>query len=1763
VFKGRSGNANWTEYLKQYGITELFPKDFKLLKETKFREEQGLDEPKSPGRQSSQKKSQKIEETAEEMIARDFEHTKEITEHVLKLAKWAKALGTIADGLDYTITEADFRDRDTVSRNGVTYTKQYLEKSGGKIFSQGTHLTSEAFDEFITQYKKAVDNLQRIQKLEAQTILSEEEENELARLKNRSSKDREFIESFSVIEKLINFYQEGQKRISTILKEINGTDLATKYNEADNKSEYLAKNIKSSFGRLMGKNANKEVQSHLRFVLSKYDVLDTFKGLSSEKDVDAIFKTLTDNVLGSKGVDIDKMIADLSALDGNVGKTYENFINLLKIAKEFMMTSNSMHEIGKEARNWIGGTKEQRDKYKKEIDPKTGRSFVPEGAKPTGVENKIVENGLRQIIQEFKAIFVNDAGERAFGFNDGRNIVDEFLGGNASFTKIVDFLERALEEAVDIQLAGNKGVAKDYTSVRKHERIANIIDAEITPTYTTGVVKRTETENIAQQIKKSQEQKQKAEEDLNRLRTELNETVSDAETVSKILDISEQKDVKKQSITAQKNKIDGIQNNIQTLEKQLTTPAESFESIQTQLLQKQEALLDMQKKFNTMPNATENDRDAKEKLKEQISKEQSAIARLQEKARDAQRTYEEGVANRLIEEQTLNIASLEQMVTEKSANKDIADKRAKVESLTGSRQKILDQIANTSDELANVKPQLSSAQQELVQKYEGYIGNTNEKIKTVLKTIKELEEKGVPKDDNNLIVATNELERLEAYKKRIQDLINKEKSSPKGVYTQEQLVVRQQKEAELTELRKQSAAIWTEEQPLVAEIASYDKEIKFLQDTIETKKKYVESLRSGLNNKRVMSTPDEIQAQLDAKTQELSQAQSEQEKLQAEYTTMQDSEDEIVNRELEILRSRKAQKEARIKEIDATKDSANNLELQNERKSLEAEITQIDKHINEGLVQTVVRIKSELVATQEMLDRANANLVGQESRLKEADNSTAIYTKGGKSLSRADAEGLLPQAQSRLDYEIQQIDTILNAYLLQKTEALTELTVKAVSGEISPNDAKNLKTEMASIKTLSDNLTSGKIKEEEYVNKVTTAYIAMQKVMGEVNESAARATAKQLKDAIVNKRRLEEEITLLNEIVALEEKTSATPVTTMAQQIGKTKPQVAVQPEIQPGEVAKEVKENVAQTPATVGVQPTMVTDGAYVASGYATQVILGGQGLATESNQQTIIDLLKSGIKVSGKTGSSDNKEDEGSSNKEPKETKKKTPKIPSTGRVDAQADEINKLTNINKNSNVYKRYESMMAQLNDALKQAEEKGDAFATKDADRIRGLMTNISGLGRKIIEASGAFEQLRERGVSTTEYIEDGVKSLESEMLNMAHSDALNKNALISDVSYDDVKQRMTYALTDLEGSTTRVTMAYNEMFGSIVTTADKTTDSVRKVYRSVEGEMTKMVQSGNLVDDLTGNPMLKNSSEYTAYTKTYENMMKAANDVRAKGTLATQQEKNELIALIKQVETARIAFEKLAKASSDFDNKVGQNFTKVDNLDNLEMRMKNFVLASQPWTATQRKMIEDTWKFSEAQNSAAYSVEKNKGQLSSMSVVADAGTKRIGQYTQETKKYQSGMEKFMDSLKNKWQEVARYLMTFGSMYRVFALLRQGITYIKEIDSALTELKKVTNETEESYERFLNTAAKTADKVGSTIKEIVSSTADWARIGYNLKEATTLAESTAVLLNVSEFQSIDEATSALTSTLQAFSYTAEQSMDVVDVLNEVGKIVARR
>lgn len=153
----------------------------------------------------------------------------------------------------------------------------------------------------------------------------------------------------------------------------------------------------------------------------------------------------------------------------------------------------------------------------------------------------------------------------------------------------------------------------------------------------------------------------------------------------------------------------------------------------------------------------------------------------------------------------------------------------------------------------------------------------------------------------------------------------------------------------------------------------------------------------------------------------------------------------------------------------------------------------------------------------------------------------------------------------------------------------------------------------------------------------------------------------------------------------------------------------------------------------------------------------------------------------------------------------------------------------------------------------------------------------------------------------------------------------------------------------------------------------------------------------------------------------------------------------------------------------------------------------------------------------------------------------------------------SGFPAFMKGLKEKTKAIAQYLFSMTSIYRVIGEVRKGIQYIKEIDLALVELRKVTDETEEAYDKFLNTAAQTADRLGSTISGVTEATATFAKLGYTMKMATEMAESAIVYKNVGDgIASTEDAANSIISTLKGFGLEASESMRIVDRFNEVGE-----
>lgn len=123
-------------------------------------------------------------------------------------------------------------------------------------------------------------------------------------------------------------------------------------------------------------------------------------------------------------------------------------------------------------------------------------------------------------------------------------------------------------------------------------------------------------------------------------------------------------------------------------------------------------------------------------------------------------------------------------------------------------------------------------------------------------------------------------------------------------------------------------------------------------------------------------------------------------------------------------------------------------------------------------------------------------------------------------------------------------------------------------------------------------------------------------------------------------------------------------------------------------------------------------------------------------------------------------------------------------------------------------------------------------------------------------------------------------------------------------------------------------------------------------------------------------------------------------------------------------------------------------------------------------------------------------------------------------------------------------------------------LRQGLQQVYQnvvdIDSAMTELKKVTDETSGTYSKFLSEAGDRAKNLGVSISDVVNATADFARLGYNLEEATQISDSAVMFKQVGDgVQSMDDATSDIISAMKAFNIEADKSLTITDRYNEVG------
>lgn len=144
-----------------------------------------------------------------------------------------------------------------------------------------------------------------------------------------------------------------------------------------------------------------------------------------------------------------------------------------------------------------------------------------------------------------------------------------------------------------------------------------------------------------------------------------------------------------------------------------------------------------------------------------------------------------------------------------------------------------------------------------------------------------------------------------------------------------------------------------------------------------------------------------------------------------------------------------------------------------------------------------------------------------------------------------------------------------------------------------------------------------------------------------------------------------------------------------------------------------------------------------------------------------------------------------------------------------------------------------------------------------------------------------------------------------------------------------------------------------------------------------------------------------------------------------------------------------------------------------------------------------------------------------------------------------------------DDLKRAFTQISQFAGIYGIAQNLFQdVPRQIVSAVKDVNAAQIELRKVSDASDGQLVEYWDQAAESAKKYGATVSDVISSTADWSRLGYNLDEAKKLSDATTLYQRVGDNMTQETASESLISTLQGYQLDASEAESIIDKINEV-------
>lgn len=382
----------------------------------------------------------------------------------------------------------------------------------------------------------------------------------------------------------------------------------------------------------------------------------------------------------------------------------------------------------------------------------------------------------------------------------------------------------------------------------------------------------------------------------------------------------------------------------------------------------------------------------------------------------------------------------------------------------------------------------------------------------------------------------------------------------------------------------------------------------------------------------------------------------------------------------------------------------------------------------------------------------------------------------------------------------------------------------------------------------------------------------------------------------------------------------------------------------------------------------------------------------------------------------------------------------------------------------------------------------------------------------------------------------------------------------SSENFNKLKIAMNNCASAAKNFTTAVNTANDTMADNSVKSNERQFEQIKDFLANYQTMLTALQRSA-------GNKGFKQRDDYQQTESALKKMVEEAEKVKSAADVPTF-----IAAMAKQFENAKTPIESVSDALNAVKTKIGETKAEADKFNgNLKSQrdvntyiksVSNSLYTAQRYLSNNSKITTDPAMY------ARYLeyIERYQKLLESGKITQQNGqeyaSKASKEFAELKKAVQdAGLE--TDTLAMKFKKLFETNIKSQFASQVINMVEQGLRQIYQnvvnIDSAMTELKKVTNETDNTYDAFLDDAGTRAKNLGASISDIVTASADFARLGYNLKDSKELADAAVLYQHVGDgISSVNDASESIISTMKAFGVEAKDVTGIVDKFNEVGK-----